>query len=406
MRCGPEAKCVGIVVSPPPAGAVVRAADRRGDGKLVGTDGLVLPGVTVEARAEALPGPRVTVSDGRGVYRLQALPPGLCTITFELSGMAKVTKEVLVQLNQDTVVDITMSVAGVAETVVVSATDRAGHRQGLGRHQERRVVRDNQEPAGRPGVRNLIKLIPGVQYTQESVRGPSAGGSGQDNVYKFDGVNVTLPMYGTLSAEPASYDIAQVTTIKGGAKAVDFERAGGFGGYRQQVRHECAPRPNRLPAAECLDGGRGRRQQPLEVRPDPRLAHDERGRPRDQEQAVLLRGRTTGRRYRGRTRPTLTAHCRTTRASGTRDSSRPRSLRPTHCSSTSAGASRTGSKPGRRSARRLGHDRLRQRSLAEDRDSGRLVDHQLEELRVLQVHVYLPTRRPGGPTTRPPPLPA
>ena len=67
-----------------------------------------------------------------------------------------------------------------------------------------------------------------MQYTQDSVRGPSAGGSGQDNVYKFDGVNVTLPLYGTLSAEPASYDIAQVTTVKGGAKAVDFERAGGF----------------------------------------------------------------------------------------------------------------------------------------------------------------------------------
>ncbi|MBE3110948.1 MAG: carboxypeptidase regulatory-like domain-containing protein, partial [Acidobacteria bacterium] len=59
-------------------------------------------------------------------------------------------------------------------------------------------------------------------------RGPSAGGSGQDNIYKFDGVNVTMPLYGTLSAEPASHDIAQVTTIRGGAKAVDFDRSGGF----------------------------------------------------------------------------------------------------------------------------------------------------------------------------------
>jgi hypothetical protein len=67
-----------------------------------------------------------------------------------------------------------------------------------------------------------------VQYTQDTVRGPSAGGSGQDNVYLFDGVNVTLPQYGTLSAEPASHDIAQVTVLKGGAKAVDFNRAGGF----------------------------------------------------------------------------------------------------------------------------------------------------------------------------------
>ena len=76
--------------------------------------------------------------------------------------------------------------------------------------------------------RDLQKLIPGVQYTQDEIRGPSAGGSGQDNVYQFDGVNVTLPLFGTLSAEPASHDIAQVTVVKGGARAVDFDRSGGF----------------------------------------------------------------------------------------------------------------------------------------------------------------------------------
>ena len=67
-----------------------------------------------------------------------------------------------------------------------------------------------------------------MQYTQDSTRGPSAGSNGQDNVYSFDGVNVTLPLFGTLSAEPASHDIAQITVIKGGARAVDFHRAGGF----------------------------------------------------------------------------------------------------------------------------------------------------------------------------------
>ncbi|MGH9410110.1 MAG: carboxypeptidase regulatory-like domain-containing protein, partial [Vicinamibacterales bacterium] len=76
--------------------------------------------------------------------------------------------------------------------------------------------------------RDVIKLLPGVQYTENQVIGPSSGSSGQDNVYKFDGVNVTLPLFGTLSAEPAAYDIAEVTVVKGGAKAVDFDRAGGF----------------------------------------------------------------------------------------------------------------------------------------------------------------------------------
>ena len=39
---------------------------------------------------------------------------------------------------------------------------------------------------------------------------------------------MNLPLFGTLSAEPASHDIAQVTVIKGGARAVDFDRSGGF----------------------------------------------------------------------------------------------------------------------------------------------------------------------------------
>jgi hypothetical protein len=197
-------------------------------GKIIGSDGLVIPGVTVEVRAEALPAPRVTVSDGQGVYRLLALPPGLCTITYELSGMGKVTKEVLVQLNQDTVVDVTMSVAGVTETVTVAATivpviekDSAAIKSGVSSETIRSL------PVGQD-YRDLLKLVPGVQYTQDSIRGQSAGGSGQDNVYKFDGVNVTLPLFGTLSTEPASYDIAQLTTLKGGARAVDFERSAGF----------------------------------------------------------------------------------------------------------------------------------------------------------------------------------
>jgi hypothetical protein len=76
--------------------------------------------------------------------------------------------------------------------------------------------------------RDLIKLIPGVQVSNDSIRGPSAGGSGQDNVYQFDGVDVTLPMFGTLSAEPSTHDIDQVSIVRGGATAIGFNRAGGF----------------------------------------------------------------------------------------------------------------------------------------------------------------------------------
>jgi len=196
-------------------------------GKVTDTQGGALPGVTVEASSNVLPVPRVTVTEGNGEYRLPALPPGSYAVTFTLPGMQTANRRANVQLGQETTADATLGISGLEETVTVTAEaslidkDSATLSSGL----------SNQEILGLPvgqEYRDLQKLIPAVQFTQDEVRGPSAGGSGQDNVYQFDGVNVTLPLFGTLSAEPASHDIDQVNVTRGGARAVDFERSGGF----------------------------------------------------------------------------------------------------------------------------------------------------------------------------------
>ncbi|HXW06000.1 MAG TPA: carboxypeptidase regulatory-like domain-containing protein [Vicinamibacterales bacterium] len=218
--------CLFVVCSLLPA---LASAQQTGaiSGKVTDTSGGVLPGVTVEATSGVLPTPRSTVTDGNGEFRLPALPPGAYTVTFVLSGMQTVTRQAQVQLSQDTVVDATLGVGGLTEEVVVTASatlverDSAEIKSGVSNEQIMAL------PVGQD-YRDLVRLIPGVQVTADQVRGPSAGGSGQDNVYQFDGVNVTLPLFGTLSAEPAAHDIAQVTTIKGGARAVDFDRSGGF----------------------------------------------------------------------------------------------------------------------------------------------------------------------------------
>ena len=196
-------------------------------GKVADTGGGVLPGVTVEASSNVLPTPRSTVTGGNGLYRLPALPPGDYTLKFELAGMQTVTRQAQVQLQADTIVDATLGVGGVTETVEVMAVtsladpSSASLKNAISNEQIRTL------PIGQE-YRDLLKLIPAVQVTQDTVRGPSAGGSGQDNVYQFDGVNVTLPLFGTLASEPASHDIEQVTAVRGGARAVDFDRSGGF----------------------------------------------------------------------------------------------------------------------------------------------------------------------------------
>jgi hypothetical protein len=208
---------------------VVAMAQQTGAiaGRAVDSSGGALPGVTVEATSPSLPTARVAVTGSNGEFRMAALPPGTYSVSFTLSGMQTLTRNAQVQLQQDTTVNVTMSISGVTETVNVTATasyvdtNSATVKSGISASQIANL------PVGQE-YRDLIRLIPGVQFTADQVRGPSAGGSGQDNVYQFDGVNVTLPLFGTLSAEPSSHDIAQVTTIKGGARAIDFDRSGGF----------------------------------------------------------------------------------------------------------------------------------------------------------------------------------
>jgi hypothetical protein len=196
-------------------------------GKVTDNSGGVLPGVTVDARSNVLPTPRSTVTDPSGIYQLPALPPGEYTLTFTLAGFQTATQQMAVQLATVSTLVTKLAVQGVTETVSVTAeisyADKtsAAITSGLKNDQISRL------PVGTQ-YRDLINLIPGVMYTQDQVRGPSAGASGQDNVYNFDGVNVTLPLFGTLASEPASQDIAQFTVVKGGARAIDFNRAGGF----------------------------------------------------------------------------------------------------------------------------------------------------------------------------------
>jgi len=198
-------------------------------GRVTASDGSALPGVTVEARSNVLPKPRVTVSDGNGDYRLPQLQPGSYTLQFTLSGMQTATVKADALLGQDQAANVKMAVAGVSENITVTAENTLVDKQstaiqsGLSQAEIQRLpVQQNYG--------DLQKLIPGVMYSQDTVRGPSAGGSGQSNVYLFDGINITMPLFGVLNpaGEPNTHDIAQVNVIKGGAKAVDFDRAGGF----------------------------------------------------------------------------------------------------------------------------------------------------------------------------------
>ncbi len=209
------------------AGSVFAQQTGSISGKVTTPDGEGLAGVAVEATSSVLPRARTTVTSANGDYRLPLLPPGDYTVTFAMDQMATASRSAQVLLQQETYINVNLSPEVIGEAIEVTGSVPMIDPNSA--ELKSAVASDviTQLPVGQE-YRDLVKLIPGVQYTENAVRGPSAGGSGQDNVYQFDGVNVTLPLFGTLSAEPSSHDIDQISIVKGGAKATDFNRAGGF----------------------------------------------------------------------------------------------------------------------------------------------------------------------------------
>lgn len=81
----------------------------------------VLPGVTVTA-TDVANGRLITgVSDARGAYRLQNVPPGTYRVQAELSGFATVVLDkVEFLVGQNATIPFAMSLAGLAETLTVT----------------------------------------------------------------------------------------------------------------------------------------------------------------------------------------------------------------------------------------------------------------------------------------------
>ncbi|HNP34738.1 MAG TPA: TonB-dependent receptor [Woeseiaceae bacterium] len=207
------------------------AAQQTGEiiGAVTDNSGQPIGGVAVEASGNTLPQNRTTTTATNGRYRLPLLPPGSYEIRYRFSDGSERVRTTNVLLQQQTEINVIFDAAattGMEEIVVTASQVLADTGQASLKNSIDSTTVDAL-PVGQE-YRDLQKLIPGVQYTEDSVRGPSAGGNGQDNMYQFDGVDVSLPLFGTLSAEPSSHDIAQVSIVRGGAKAIGFNRSGGF----------------------------------------------------------------------------------------------------------------------------------------------------------------------------------
>src|SRR5262245_39885119 len=143
---------------------VARAQEQSGSvqGTVKDTSGAVLPGVTVEARSPSVVGVSTAITDSRGEYRFPALPPGVYEIKVSLQGFGtKDIPDTQVQLGQLLKIDVTLTVASLAETVLVTAVSP--------------IIDVKQNAASASITREVIDLIPkGRDFTSVVTTAPGA----------------------------------------------------------------------------------------------------------------------------------------------------------------------------------------------------------------------------------------
>ena len=192
-------------------------------GAVFGPGGSLVADATVKISGELMPAGRTVTTDENGMYRFQALLPGKSTVQVEKSGVGTTSREVQVDLDKDTQVDLVIGVE-VKEDVVVSAASPIVDLKSS----EVNFNYKADQIAALPLQRNysgLFQLIPGVAENNQFA--PAGGGSRQDNKYLIDGVDITNPGFGYLSTEVNGLDIAEFN-VKRGAITAEFGRATGF----------------------------------------------------------------------------------------------------------------------------------------------------------------------------------
>ena len=102
---------------------VAQAQERFGSltGKVTDQQGAAIPGVTVTVTNAQTGEARSFVTDGNGEYYALDLNPGRYTVSFELSGFAKIeNQDITVSLGRSFNLDAQMRVGGLTETVQVT----------------------------------------------------------------------------------------------------------------------------------------------------------------------------------------------------------------------------------------------------------------------------------------------
>ena len=217
---------------------VARGQETTGtiNGRVTDAQGLAVPGVSITVSGTQ--GTKSATTDAEGRFSMPFLTPGRYDVRAELSGFKVVEqKGITVALGQALDLPLKLEVGGVSETVqVVGTTDVVNVNTTT---TGATITSDLLErvPVGRD-IGSTLYLAPGVSSSSTAGHAnPSiAGGSGLDNQYVIDGVNVTNQGYGALGSysiifgslgNATPFDFMQEIQVKTGGYEAEYGQATG-----------------------------------------------------------------------------------------------------------------------------------------------------------------------------------
>jgi outer membrane receptor for ferrienterochelin and colicin len=194
-------------------------------GRVVDSQSLPVPGVTVNAESPNLQGVRSAVTSENGDYIITLLPSGVYTVSFELSGFQRVERTVTLAPTQVLPVEVVMGPAAISETVEV-----VGRSADVLTQTAQVAINISQDlvqslPTNRD-VNAALLLAPSVHPTGPNGAYSIAGSMSFENLFMINGVNVNENLRGQ-ALDLYIEDAIQETTVATAGVSSEFGRFGG-----------------------------------------------------------------------------------------------------------------------------------------------------------------------------------
>jgi outer membrane receptor protein involved in Fe transport len=214
--------CIALVF----AASSARAQTSSLSGTVLDESGARVPGATVTLTASSIR--EVAVTDSSGEYRFDALVPGSYHLTVSLSGFSTAERDEVVPSGKATIQPITIALASISETVIVSASKTESRL--INAPATLTVLKaDVLDSTPAQNVGDLLRSVPGTNVIQMSARDINltsrqpTGTVTTSQLALLDGRSIYLDFFGLVVWDfvPVNTsDIKQIEVVRGPASAV------------------------------------------------------------------------------------------------------------------------------------------------------------------------------------------